>query len=50
DQVWLMSKGSVLAQGGAKQVMEANILSDVFEVDFQIHSFELQNWIVTKSM
>ncbi|MFW5389270.1 vitamin B12 ABC transporter ATP-binding protein BtuD [Yersinia sp. 2542 StPb PI] len=50
DQVWLMSKGDVLAQGGAKQVMEADILSDVFEVEFQIHSFDGQNWIITKSI
>lgn len=47
DQVWLMAGGEVLAQGGARQVMEATILSDVFEVDFQIHSFNQQNWIIT---
>lgn len=50
DQVWLMAGGKVLTQGGTKQVMAANILSEVFEVDFQIHSFNQQNWIITKSV
>ncbi|CNI29003.1 vitamin B12 ABC transporter ATP-binding protein BtuD [Yersinia pekkanenii] len=50
DQVWLMARGNMLAQGSTKQVMEANILSEVFEVDFQVHSFNHQNWIITKSV
>ncbi|CNC38988.1 vitamin B12-transporter ATPase [Yersinia frederiksenii] len=45
-----MAGGKVLTQGGTKQVMAANILSEVFEVDFQIHSFNQQNWIITKSV
>nr|CBX71376.1 hypothetical protein YEW_HM33790 [Yersinia enterocolitica W22703] len=48
DQVWLMSGGNVLAQGSTDKVMRANILSEVFEVDFQIHNFNRQNWIITK--
>ncbi|CNH46646.1 vitamin B12-transporter ATPase [Yersinia aldovae] len=49
SQVWLMSQGGVLAQGETQQVMQANRLSLVFEVDFQIHSFNQQHWIITKS-
>lgn len=48
DQVWLMAGGNVLAQGSTDKVMRANILSEVFEVDFQIHNFNRQNWIITK--
>ncbi|MGK4438243.1 vitamin B12 ABC transporter ATP-binding protein BtuD [Yersinia proxima] len=48
DQVWLMAGGNVLAQGNTNKVMQANILSEVFEVDFQIHNFNRQNWIITK--
>ncbi|QAX81118.1 vitamin B12 ABC transporter ATP-binding protein BtuD [Yersinia hibernica] len=47
DQVWLMARGNVLAQGVTQQVMQTDILSEVFEVDFQIHSFNQQNWIIT---
>lgn len=50
DQVWLMSQGAVLAQGETRQVMQANRLSQVFEVDFQIHSVNRQHWIITKSV
>ncbi|OWF75398.1 vitamin B12 ABC transporter ATP-binding protein BtuD [Yersinia kristensenii] len=49
DQVWLMARGNVLAQGMTHQVMETHLLSEVFEVDFQIHSFNQQNWIITKN-
>jgi vitamin B12 transport system ATP-binding protein len=49
DQVWLMARGNILAQGNTKKVMEANVLSKVFGVDFQIHNFNQQNWIITKS-
>lgn len=48
DQVWLMAGGHVVAQGSTQQVMCADILSEVFEVDFQIHSFNQQNWIIIK--
>lgn len=48
DQVWLMMRGKVLAQGVTQQVMQTDTLSAVFEVDFQIHSFNQQNWIMTK--
>ncbi|WP_181952479.1 vitamin B12 ABC transporter ATP-binding protein BtuD [Yersinia canariae] len=48
DQVWLMARGHVLAQGATQQVMQTSILSEVFEVDFQIHSFNQQNWIITQ--
>ncbi len=50
DQVWLMARGNILAQGKAKQVMEMNLLSEVFEVDFQIHSFNQQYWLITKNI
>ncbi|WP_145571510.1 vitamin B12 ABC transporter ATP-binding protein BtuD [Yersinia bercovieri] len=50
DQVWLMAGGKVLAQGETQQVMQTATLSEVFEVDFQIHSFNQQNWIITKKI
>ncbi|CFQ38538.1 vitamin B12 ABC transporter ATP-binding protein BtuD [Yersinia aleksiciae] len=50
DQVWLMARGNVLAQGDTQQVMQTATLSEVFEVDFQIHSFNQQNWIITKKI
>ncbi|MCB5308166.1 vitamin B12 ABC transporter ATP-binding protein BtuD [Yersinia massiliensis] len=50
DQVWLMAQGKVLAHGDTPSVMQAETLSSVFEVDFQIHSFNQQNWIITNKV
>ncbi|CNI22942.1 vitamin B12-transporter ATPase [Yersinia massiliensis] len=50
DQVWLMAQGKVLAHGDTQFVMQAETLSSVFEVDFQIHSFNQQNWIITNKV
>lgn len=50
DQVWLLAQGQVIAQGETPQVMQEKILSQVFEVNFQIHSFNHQQWIITDSL
>ncbi len=50
DEVWLLAQGQVLVQGETQQVMRADVLSQVFEVDFQIHNFNKQQWITTRSV
>ncbi|MBF7955174.1 vitamin B12 ABC transporter ATP-binding protein BtuD [Rahnella victoriana] len=45
-QVWLMSSGSVIAAGECTAVMQAEILSGVYNVAFQIHQMAGRQWIM----
>ncbi|WP_047606189.1 vitamin B12 ABC transporter ATP-binding protein BtuD [Rahnella aquatilis] len=45
-QVWLMSQGQVMAAGKCADVMQSEILSDVYKVAFQIHELAGRQWIM----
>ncbi|MFC0227110.1 vitamin B12 ABC transporter ATP-binding protein BtuD [Serratia aquatilis] len=49
DQVWLLQAGRLIAQGSTLDVMEPELLSRVYEVDFHLHSLGGQQWVMTKS-
>lgn len=48
-QVWLMSGGRVIAAGECSDVMNAETLSAVYNVVFQIHTLAERQWIMTAS-
>lgn len=50
DQAWLMSAGQVIAAGECAEVMQADRLSTVFNVVFQIHTLAGRQWIMTAAM
>ncbi|MBU9863823.1 MULTISPECIES: vitamin B12 ABC transporter ATP-binding protein BtuD [Rahnella] len=45
-QIWLMSQGQVMAAGKCADVMQPEILSDVYKVAFQIHELAGRQWIM----
>ncbi|MCG8710102.1 vitamin B12 ABC transporter ATP-binding protein BtuD [Brenneria sp. 4F2] len=48
DDVWLMSAGRLVAQGAASAVMQPEILSPVFAVDFQRSRVDGRDWLMTR--
>ncbi|MBA0164609.1 vitamin B12 ABC transporter ATP-binding protein BtuD [Pectobacterium versatile] len=49
DRVWLLSAGTLVAQGETADVMLPDVLSPVFGVAFQRHVVDGRNWIITRS-
>lgn len=49
DRIWLLAQGKLVAQGETLEVMRPEILSPIFEVNFQLHRFNQQNWIVCQN-
>lgn len=48
DDVWLMSAGQLVAQGDATDVMQPDLLSPVFGVDFQRCRVDGRDWLMTR--
>lgn len=50
DQVWLLHRGGVLAQGSAREVMVPELLSDSYGIDFHLQELGEQGWLITKTV
>lgn len=48
DRVWLLAAGRLVEQGAPQQIMQPEILSSVFNVDFYRQSLGEQHWIMTR--
>lgn len=47
DQVWLMSESKVIALGKTADIMQADLLSSVYHVEFQLQFLAGRKWIMT---
>jgi len=50
DQVWLLQEGRRVAAGPTAQVLQPALLSDLYQVEFQLHEVAGQRWLVSQSM
>ncbi len=48
NQVWLLVQGKLIAQGAAREVMQAEILGKVFNIDFQRQQVNQRDWLIIK--
>jgi vitamin B12 transport system ATP-binding protein len=46
SQVWMMKNTCVLAAGNTRDVMQPDLLSEVFEVPFELHVAGSQQWLI----
>jgi vitamin B12 transport system ATP-binding protein len=49
DSVWLLHAGRLVAQGSTHKVMEPEVLSRIYDVDFHLQALGDQRWIMTKT-
>ena len=49
DRVWLLHAGRLVAQGVTREVMAPALLSQIYEVDFQLQWIGDQRWIMTRT-
>jgi vitamin B12 transport system ATP-binding protein len=49
DRVWLLHTGRLIAHGATKEVMEPQLLSQIYDVDFHLQAVGEQRWIMTKT-
>ncbi|MBH2898309.1 vitamin B12 ABC transporter ATP-binding protein BtuD [Serratia ureilytica] len=49
DRVWLLHAGRLVAQGVTREVMAPALLSQIYEVDFQLQWVGDQRWIMTRT-
>lgn len=49
DSVWLLHAGQLVAQGDTHHVMEPEVLSRIYEVDFHLQALGDRRWIMTKT-
>ncbi len=47
DQVWMLSKGKMIAKGATSEVMRPDLLSANYGVNFKLHHFDGKPWIMT---
>lgn len=47
DRVWMLSKGEVIANGTATEVMQPDRLTPNYGVNFKLHHFDGKPWIMT---
>lgn len=48
NQVWLLAQGKLIAQGAAREVMQAEILGKVFNIDFEFQQVNQRDWLIIK--
>lgn len=49
DRVWLLHAGQVIKQGATRDIMQPEILSKIYDVDFHLHAVGDQRWIMTRT-
>ncbi|MFI8416481.1 vitamin B12 ABC transporter ATP-binding protein BtuD [Serratia sp. NPDC078593] len=49
DRVWLLHGGRLVEQGATQEVMQPEILSQIYDVDFHLHAIGEQRWIMTRT-
>lgn len=49
DQVWLLNRGNVVAQGTPLEVMEPTLLASIYKVNFYLHHSDNQRWLMTEA-